>query len=100
VDLFEWDETVAYHEEAQYVGTIELQEEAGIQMETLPNHIGSIRIFLKRKKLRCCHLEGPSTTPSTLKKGPNAVGSDLPNVLTPVDRTGQIPQNNGRRKDR
>jgi len=35
-DMFEWDETVAYDEEAQYVGRIERAEEGGVQLETLP----------------------------------------------------------------
>ena len=35
-DLFEWDETVAYDEEAQYMGQIEREEEGGIQFEALP----------------------------------------------------------------
>jgi len=29
-DMFEWDETVAYDEEAQYVGRIEREEEGGV----------------------------------------------------------------------
>ena len=36
-DLFEWDETVAYDEEAQYVGRIEREEKGGVQLETLPD---------------------------------------------------------------
>ena len=35
-DMFEWDETVAYDEEAQYLGSIEREEEGGVQLETLP----------------------------------------------------------------
>ena len=35
-DLFEWDETVAYDEEAQYVEWMEREEEGGVQWETLP----------------------------------------------------------------
>jgi len=35
-DMFEWDETVAYDEEAQYVGWIGREEEGGVQLETLP----------------------------------------------------------------
>ena len=34
-DMFEWDETVAYDEEAQYVGRIGREEE-GIKLEMLP----------------------------------------------------------------
>ena len=35
-DMFEWDETVAYVEEAQYVGRLEREAEGGVQLETLP----------------------------------------------------------------
>jgi len=35
-DMFEWEETVAYDEEAQYVGRIEGEEEGGVQLEVLP----------------------------------------------------------------
>jgi len=35
-DLFEWDETVAYDKEAQYVGWSECDEDGGVQLETLP----------------------------------------------------------------
>ena len=34
-DMFEWDETVAYDKEAQYVGRIGREEE-GVKLETLP----------------------------------------------------------------
>jgi len=34
-DMFQWDETVAYDEEAQYVGRIEREEEGGVQLEAL-----------------------------------------------------------------
>jgi len=39
------------------------------------NHIGNIRSFLERKKLRCWRLEGRSITPSTLRKGQNPHGA-------------------------
>jgi len=35
-DLLKWDETVAYDEEAQYVGRIGREAEEGVQLETLP----------------------------------------------------------------
>jgi len=35
-DMFEWDETVAYDEEAQCVGRIERGAEGGVQLEALP----------------------------------------------------------------
>jgi len=66
---------VAYGKEAQYVGQIEQERKKGeYSWKRCQNHIGSIRSFLKRKKLRGWHLEEPSTTPSTLKKGPNPLG--------------------------
>jgi len=34
--MFEWDETVAYDKEAEYVGWIEREEGGGVQLETLP----------------------------------------------------------------
>jgi len=35
-DMIEWDETVAYDEEAECVGRIEREEEGGVQLEKLP----------------------------------------------------------------
>jgi len=35
-DMLEWDETVAYDEEAQYVGRIGREEEEGVQLHMLP----------------------------------------------------------------
>jgi len=70
-DMFEWDETVAYDEEAQYVGRIERGKERGVQLETLPKPYWQYKELFEEKKAKCWPLEGLSITPSTLKKGPN-----------------------------
>jgi len=71
-DVFEWDKTVAYDEEAQYVGRIEQAEEGGMQLETLPKPYWQYKeLFEEKKERRCWHLAGPSITPSILKKWQN-----------------------------
>jgi len=50
--MFEWDETVAYDEEAQYVGRIERQEEGGVQLETLPKPYWQYKELLEEKKAK------------------------------------------------
>ena len=51
-DLFEWDETVAYDEEAQYVGRIEREEEGGVQLETLPKLYWQYKELFEEKKAK------------------------------------------------
>ena len=51
-DLFEWDETVAYDEEAQYVGQIEREEEGGVQLETLPEPYWQYKELFEEKIAR------------------------------------------------
>jgi len=51
-DRFEWDETVAYHEEAQYVGRIEREEEGGVQLETMPKPYWQYRELFEEKKAK------------------------------------------------
>jgi len=51
-DLFEWDETVAYDEAAQYVGRIEWEEEGGVQLETLPKPYWQYKELLEEKKAK------------------------------------------------
>jgi len=51
-DLFEWDETVAYDEEAQYVGRIEREEEVGVQLETLPKPYWQYKERFEEKKAK------------------------------------------------
>jgi len=49
-DMFEWDETVAYHEEAQYLGRIERAEEGGVLLETLPKPYWQYKELFEEKK--------------------------------------------------
>jgi len=51
-DMFEWDESVAYDEEAQYVGRIEQEEEGGVQLETLPKPYWQYKHLLEEKKAK------------------------------------------------
>jgi len=51
-DLVEWDETVAYDEEAQYVGRIEREEQGGVQLETLPKPYWQYKEIFEVKKAR------------------------------------------------
>jgi len=51
-DLFEWDETVGYDDEAQYVGRIECEEEGGVQLETLPKPYWQYKELFEEKKAK------------------------------------------------
>jgi len=51
-DLFEWDETVAYNEQAQYVGRIEREDEGGVQFETLPKPYWQYKELFEEKKAK------------------------------------------------
>jgi len=51
-DLFEWDETVACDQEAQYVGRIEQKEEGGVQLETLPKPYWQYKGLFEEKKAK------------------------------------------------
>jgi len=59
VDLFEWDETVAYDEEAQYVERIERKEEDGVLLETLPKPYWQYKELFEEKK---ANMLAPRTT--------------------------------------
>jgi len=50
--MFEWDETVAYDEETQYVGRIEREEEGGVQLEALPKPYWQYMELFEEKKAR------------------------------------------------
>jgi len=50
--MFEWDETVAYDEEAQYVGPIEREEEGGVQLEKLPKPYWKYKELFEEKKAK------------------------------------------------
>jgi len=51
-DLFQSDSTVAYDEEAQYVGRIEREEEGGEQLETLPKPYLQYKKLFEEKKAK------------------------------------------------
>jgi len=51
-DMFEWDQTVAYDEEAQYVGRIEREEEGGVQLETLTKRYWQYKELFEEKKAK------------------------------------------------
>jgi len=51
-DMFEWDETVAYDEEAQYVGRIEREEEGGVQLEALPKPYWQYKELFEENKAK------------------------------------------------
>jgi len=51
-DMFVWDETVAYDEEAQYVGRIEREEEGGVPLEALPKPYWQYKELFEEKKAR------------------------------------------------
>jgi len=50
--MFEWDVTVAFDEEAQYVGRIEQDEQGGVQLETLPKPYWQYKELFEEKKAR------------------------------------------------
>jgi len=51
-DIFQWDETVAYDEEAQYVGRIEGEEGGGVHLEALPKPYWQYKELFEEKKAR------------------------------------------------
>jgi len=51
-NLFEWDETVAYDEEAPYVRRIEREAEWGVQLETLPKPYWQYKELFQEKKAK------------------------------------------------
>jgi len=50
--MFEWDETVAYDEEAQYVGRIEPEQEGELQLEMLPKPYWWYKKLFEEKKAK------------------------------------------------
>jgi len=73
-DVFEWDETVAYNEEAQYVGRMGREEAGRVPLEALLKPYKQYKQLFGEKKGRGWHLEGPSITLSIFKKGQNRHG--------------------------
>jgi len=51
-DMFEWDETVAYDEEAQYVGRIEREKEGSVLLATLPKQYWQYKELFEEKKAK------------------------------------------------
>jgi len=49
-DLLQWDETVAWDEEAQYLGRIGREEEGGVQLESLPKPYWHYKELFEEKK--------------------------------------------------
>jgi len=82
-DLFEWDATVAYNEEAPYVGRIEREEEGGEKMETLPKPYKQYKELFEEKTAKILAPRRTFDHAINLKEG-----SNLPNVGTSVERTG------------
>jgi len=68
-DLFEWDETVVYDEEAQYVGRIEQEEEGGVQLETLPKPYWLYKELIEEKKANMLAPQRSFDHASNLKEG-------------------------------
>ena len=68
-DLFEWDETVAYDDEAQYVGRIEPEEEGGVQLETLPKPDWQYKELFEEKKAKRLAPRRSFNHPINLKDG-------------------------------
>jgi len=80
-DMFEWDETVAYDEEAQYIGRIEREEEGGGQLETLPKPYWQYKELFEERKAKMLAPRRTFDYAINLKEG-----SDLSNVRTRVER--------------
>ena len=51
-DMFELEETMAYDEEAQYVGQIEREKEEGVPLETLPKPYWQYKELFEEKKAK------------------------------------------------
>ena len=79
--MFEWDETVAYDEEAQYIGRIEREEEGGGQLETLPKPYWQYKELFEERKAKMLAPRRTFDYAINLKEG-----SDLSNVRTRVER--------------
>jgi len=68
-NMFEWDETVAYDEEAQYVGRIAREEEGGVQLETLPKPYWQYMELFENKKAKMLAPQRTFDHAINLKKG-------------------------------
>jgi len=70
-DLFEWDETGVYEEEAQYAGRIGLEEKGGVQLETLPKPCWQYKELFEEKKGKMLAPRRTFDHSINLKEGPN-----------------------------
>jgi len=68
-DMFQWDETVAYDEEPQYVGRIEQEEEGGVHWETLPKPYCQYKELFEEKKAKVLAPRRTSDHAITRKEG-------------------------------
>jgi len=68
-DLFEWDETVAYNEKAQYVGRREPEEESGVQLEAVPKPYWQYKELFEEQKAKMVAPQGAFDHAITLKEG-------------------------------
>ena len=73
-DMFEWDETVAYDEEAQYVGRIGRGEE-GVTLEALPKPYWQYKELFEEGKAKSLASQRTFDTAIDLKEGQNLCGS-------------------------
>jgi len=88
-DLFEWDETVAYEEEAQYVGRIGRKEEGGVQLEAMPKPYWENKELLEEKNAGMLAPRRTFNHTINLKVGPN-----LPYAGIPANSVGKIQKPN------
>jgi len=89
-DLFEWDETVAYDEEAQYVGRIELEEEERVKLENQPNPSWQYNELFEKKNARMLAPRRTFDHAMNLKEGPEPpwglIFPMLAHVLNELDK--------------
>jgi len=67
--VFEWDETVAYDDEAQYVGRRAREEEGGVQLETLPKPNWQYKALFEEKKAKVLAPQSTCDHAINLKEG-------------------------------
>jgi len=67
--LFEWDDTVAYDEEGQYVGRIEREGEGRVQLQTLPKPCWLYKELFEEKKAKMLAPRRTFDHPINLKDG-------------------------------
>ena len=87
-DMFEWDENVAFEEDATYIGRIESTRKDAIQLEGLPKPYWQYKELFKDEK---AEMLAPLTylRPRDRSKGRSytPMGPDLPHVRLPARRT-------------